>query len=299
VNRVRTGMSMVAASVLVLTGCGGSSPESAVDLLDRLTPGRTASAVVVDLRAAGEKLGVTGLDPRTAFASRNPGERRLAALFGAGFPLLAQPTSIPAVDAIDLTRVTAVANNGPAGRGLVVVLATDQPFAEVAGKLQAAGYTRDGDLLVKPNPARTAAASAVGGGSGVIVIGSDREGVRAAVEDRAEGIEGLALDVLTNVDAPAAAVLAPGEGCPHAIAIADDIDEGRGRLVVVTPDARPDRVTANQPGNVSFKNRTFEPPTVDDDRVTVPFRYPTDATGHTPLLTLGELIPKDVYDCAR
>lgn len=90
-----------------------------------------------------------------------------------------------AVDAIDLTRVTAVANNGPARRGLVVVLATEQPFEEVAGKLETTGYTRDGKLLVKPNPARTAA---VAGGSGVIVIGSDREGVRAAAEDQAEGI---------------------------------------------------------------------------------------------------------------
>lgn len=297
--RARAGVSMLAAGLVTLAGCGGPSSGSALELLDRLTPGETPSAVVVDLRAAGEKLGVTGLDPRTAFTTGDPAQRRMAALFGAGFPLLTQPVRIPALDAIDLTRVTAVANNGPIGRGLVVVLATEQPFDEVAGKLEAAGYTRDGDLLFKPNQARTAAASAIAGGSGVIAIGADREAVRAAAENRAEGIEGLARDVLTELDAPAAVVMAPGEGCPHAIAVADDIEGGRARLVVVTPKAQPGLLSAARPGNSSFAGRTFDPPTVDGDRVTAAFTYPAGDGFRGPLLTVGETPAEDIYTCGR
>ncbi len=85
-----------------------------------------------DLRVIRARLGVGDLDPRT-IAANDLVQRRYAALYATAVPLLASPAKPPLLEMIDLARVKAVATNGVgAGRRQVVVLATDQPFENLA-----------------------------------------------------------------------------------------------------------------------------------------------------------------------
>jgi hypothetical protein len=210
-------------------------------------------ATLVDLLRVRGDLQIGPTDPRQAFGSTNPADRRFAALFGIGFPLLEQPQQVPALDAIDLTRVAAVANNGLlAGRQLVVVLATAQPFAEIATKLRSAGYSGQGDVLTDKNlPPALAAASTVAGGQGVVAIGADATAVQAAANGTAAGIHGVPRDLIAALNAPAATVFVPGSGCIQAIGLADDVADDRGSLAVVTDSPQAGRLTAGQPRTTS------------------------------------------------
>ncbi|OLF19296.1 hypothetical protein BU204_02820 [Actinophytocola xanthii] len=270
-----------------------------VALLDRLTPGETTRAVVVDLRAAREKLGVGAVDPRTG-SFEDPARRHYADLYAAAFPLTGEPRQLPVLDAVDLGRVSAVASNGYLGEEAVAVLATDQPFDEVAAALVAAGYTRDGSLVREEDPARTefaGAASVVAGGEGVIAVGRSVDIVRAAAEGTAPGIRGVVRSLVDELSAPAAAAYEYGMDCPRALAVADDVDEDRGRLVVVADSPDAERLTADDPDAASFADMRFERPSVDADRVTVAMDYSSDTGAISPLVRILELVIGDVYDC--
>ena len=272
---------------LLLTGCGADGVDGPPNLLDRLSPGPASRIVVVDLEAVREKLGVGALDPRAA-SFEDPAERSYSAIYGAAFPLVAQPRSDPVLDAVELGRVTAAAGNGyPGGRYAVTVLATDQPFDEIARALEDAGYTRDGAVLHKEG-------QTVAGGDGVVAVGRNAGFVRAAVDGTAEGIHGVARELVEDLAAPAAQAFEFGTDCPRAVALADGTD-GAARLVVVTGAAAANHLTADDDGNPSFTGTRFDAPAADGDRVTADFTYAQD--GRPPLTILAETRAEDLYDC--
>jgi hypothetical protein len=297
------GACLTLAAALLAAGCGaaaGTDPAggSGLALLDRLTAGKIPGATVVDLQRVRRDLGLGDLDPTKA-AMRDPAQQHYRSVYGAALPLLEQPVDVPALAAIDLGRVTAAANNGPgAGADQVVVLATDQSFTDVSVELETIGYMRDGDVLRRQNPTRTAAASVVAGGPGVIALGQNRDEVQAAARGTAAGIHGAARDLLGALNAPAAVAVAPGSGCMTAVAIADDIDGGAARLAVATPRPRADRLAANKAGNGLFDEVTFGTVAITGDRLTVGMTYPQDGTSDPVLDMLSEASPNLLYDCA-
>jgi hypothetical protein len=300
--RATTAAAVLGAAALAafLGGCGtsGSStgPPTGTDLLDRLSPAGQPAAVYVDLRASRAKLGVGDLDPR-AIAANDLAQRRYAALYATAFPLLANPAKLPLLDMIDLAKAKAVATNGVgAGRRQVVVLATDQPFENLAAALVAAGYQRDGSMLHQPDAARSVGASTVAGGPGLIALGENADTVRAAAQGGAEGIRGPVRELVDSLGAPAILATSTAATCPTAIAFTDDIDGDRGRLVVVDAGANADRLTADDPNNTVLLGKRFDRPTIDHGRLTVTFSYQPDASPR-PLEILPEASLRDLYHC--
>jgi hypothetical protein len=184
-RRARTASAILTATAL-LVSCGKSGSSTAApsgtELIDRLSPAGQPAVVYVDLHAVRTALGIGELDPRKTLGT-NVAQRRYAALYASAFPLLAKAVTVPLLDMIDLATAKAVATNGlGAGRHQVVVLATDQPFDDLAGKLVAAGYQRDGSVLHQENAARSVGASTVAGGPGLIAVGEDTDAVRASAQ---------------------------------------------------------------------------------------------------------------------
>ena len=64
----------------------------------------------------------------------------------------------PVVAAFDGTKITAAAGNrGLIDGGLRDTIRTTQPFDQIAGGLEKAGWKRDGDSVVNPKPGSSAA----------------------------------------------------------------------------------------------------------------------------------------------
>ncbi|WP_046472505.1 hypothetical protein [Allosalinactinospora lopnorensis] len=298
------GLAAIVVGTALLAGCsGGGSGDSAagpaVTLLDRLADIDETGAVAVDLERARQKLGVDAADTESALLSEDPAERHFGGLASAALGPLIGPFDTPVTTAIDTSRVTAVASKGMgATTQRTTVLATDQPFSEVAEELEAEGYSRDGDVLEAPKTEQPMGIEAVSGDAEVIVVGDDAEAVRDAAEDRGDGSSGAVRELIESVDAPAAAAYAPGGGCPEAIAVADDIDDRRARVVVVTDSPQADRFTALQGEGAYFKGLSFDEPQVDGDRITAGLSYSEDNTAAHPLMMLtGDLPPDELYDC--
>jgi len=278
--------------LFAVAGCGlfGGSDTDDIKLLDRLTVLDVPAVVVVDVAAVRRGLGLGADYGKTDTTS--PAERRFIDLLGAAHPLLLTPFQSAAREAIDLGRVTAAAGNGGSGRQAVTILATDQPFEEVAKALEAGGYHRDGKVLRAPNNSRAMEAGAVAGGKGVIVVGGDPAAVLAAAEGRNGGVKGTVRDVADSLKAPAVKVVAPNGACFKAMAAADDLKDRRGRIVVVANGATADKF-AKQLQTVGY---TIDPPKVDGDRVTATLTYEENAA--TPLQLVGGEVPsKDIYSC--
>jgi hypothetical protein len=279
---------MLVPVMFAATGCGlfGGSDASAIQLLDRLAPLDVPAAVVVDVAAVRRELGLG------AAGGNEDAERRFNGVVGNAYPLLTTPFQSAVRDAIDLGRVTRAVGNGGSGRQAVTVLATDQPFDDVAKALEAGGYKRDGKVLRAPGNSRSMEAGAVAGGKGVIVVGGDAAAVLAAAEGRNGGIKGTVREVADSLKAPAVKVVAPKGACFKAMAAADDLKDRRGRLVVVASGATADKF-AKQLQTVGY---TLDPPKVDGERVTATLSYEENAA--TPLRLVGGEVPaKDIYNC--
>jgi hypothetical protein len=135
-------------SCLALVACGGDDGEGGggSDLVSRL-PGDARAVSVVDLTEVTKRLGL----PEDANPTKPPGDdgaeltqARLFGYAGDSFPYLVRLEQ-PLTEAIDETRVTATASTPVSGPDSVTVLATDQPFDEIAERLEAGDYEdRDG-----------------------------------------------------------------------------------------------------------------------------------------------------------
>jgi hypothetical protein len=286
-------------AVAGLSGCG-SEPPSAVSLLDRLAPLTPPAAAVIDVSRARDDLGVGDIGFIDALSSDDPAKARFGYLVSVGFPLLRSPVKVALLDALDSAKVTAVAANAVAyTRTAVTLIATDQPFDEIAEALVKAGYVRSGNLLRGPATLKPVEAQAVAGGEGVIAVGADIESVQAAAEGKGGGIKGPVRDLVTARDVPAAAAVETGTACPKALAVTDDVKNRRAQLVILDSAPKASRFTAGR-GSFIFRTFTFSEPKVDPDRITVDLTYPAGTTSPQPMESLyGETPIEGIYNCEK
>ncbi|MBA3302037.1 MAG: hypothetical protein H0T15_09240, partial [Thermoleophilaceae bacterium] len=221
-----------AVALLAWVGCGGEapSPGSGADaqaLTGKLNP-KTPAAAAVDLTEVREALDLPAdADPRK--------ERELLFLAGLAIAPLQSPKETPVGDAIDFGQVSAAAGGGLFSPTAVNVLASGQDFDEIAEKLGAEGFRRDGDVLVTDRPAFEAGASAVAGGDGLIALATTPGEARAALE-REEDETPLAR-ALELVDGPVrAASVAADQSCFESYAASDEVKPQGGEVVIQTKE---------------------------------------------------------------
>jgi hypothetical protein len=287
-------------AVAGLSACGSGDTPSPADLLDRLEPLEPAAAAVIDVDRARADLGVGGIGFLDALASGDPAKARFGYLVSVGFPVLRSPVKVALLDALDSARVTAVASNTVAyNRNGVTLIATDQPFDEIAEALVKAGYTRTDNLLRGPSTIRPVEAQAVAGGDGVIAVGADLESVRVAAEGKGGGIKGTVRDLIDARDVPAAAAIETGTSCPTAVSVTDDVKNRKAQMVILDGAPKASRFTAAR-GSFVFRTFTFQEPKVDKGRVVVDLTYPAGTTSPQPMEALfGETPMEGIYNCER
>lgn len=241
---MRVVAAIVLATAMLLVGCGGSGdgdgPEP-VSELARLVPENPFGVSEVDLVALKDALGLPA-DADPAAPPEGEAGRRLTSVARAVVPFChgvepPEPIDVAIRQAVDCSQIQAAA--APAGVGLwsLTIMRTEQPFDEIADSLTAAGYSRQGRLLGYPGgttPMRYAE----------VVAGADDETLIALARDRTAGFAALgeapaAPDARPELSALGALTAAPartarlGNGeCVAAYAIADQIADDRGELVV-------------------------------------------------------------------
>jgi hypothetical protein len=221
--------------------------------------------------------------------------RRYADLLAVAVPQLESPYTASArvMAAINFSQVTAAANSG-IGTDQVVVLATTQPFAQLAGKLTAAGYTRSGDLLRMPAQLAPGEIPAIAGTQGFVALGTDPATVQAVAEGHAKGVNGPVRDALTTLNSPVAESAPLAGSCLTGFAMSDDITGDAGRFLITTNNPQANRLTM---GNVtSLLHVQLGTATASGDQLTVPYTYKPSA-GAPPLDSLGELPINQIYRC--
>jgi hypothetical protein len=159
------------------------------------------------------------------------------------------------------------------------------------------GYTRNGRVLTAAG-ARMGSGRAVAGADGLLAIGDTAATVERAVEAGAGNLSGTVKDLAAGLGGPAVSVVAPGRPCPTAIAVADELMDRKGRLVIVAGGVAPDRLRADESDLSVLKGLTFGEPAVDGDRMTVPFTYSDERFAQSPLGVLfGEVPLDEIYSC--
>jgi hypothetical protein len=295
---------MIVLAPAALAACGGGSDDggSGGDLVERV-PGNARVIGFVDFEAAKETLGL----PADADPSDLPdaeGEdflahQRLFAAAGLALPYLSRPTGPPLSEAIDHSRVNAAASAPIIGEDSMAVLATDQPFDEIAERLEADGYRRDGDVLVSDEPFLEIGFRAVGAGDGVVAMAQTAEGVQAALDGGAgEGGEELR-DLLDEVDAPIRAASRVEGNCLTGVAVGDELSPASGVLLMRAEDgAEAEAFRAEGIHQLGYARAfEFEESAADGDLASVGFDYPP-RPGVTPTsLLMGELVLGSFYRC--
>ncbi len=283
-------MLLAMLATLATAACGPDEPDRApTGLLDRLSPMGSPAATLVDLVRLRKELGLPA-DHGRATGDRTPAQLRFDSILSMAYPVWATAFQSPARDAIDIGRVTTVANNGR-GRQGVTVLATGQKLGDITAALRQGGYTEDGGVWRAPAGNRATEAAAIAGGDGFLVTGADAVAVRLAAEGKGTGIRGRVRDLIAELDAPAAAAAEFSEGCIDAAAVADDVAGQKGRLKLVVPGASADRMKTGR-----TQQFTVEEPKLDGDTVTVTLTHERAET--TPLQFVGgESSFSELYDC--
>jgi hypothetical protein len=303
-------LACAAAAALALAACSGGAPsptgnattagDAPASLLDRLElpADMLPTAAIINVQQVRSLLGLPASTPPRS--PKTPAQWHYQDVFGMVVPMLELPYDMPAITAIDFSKVTAAARNGP-GREQVVVLATTQPFAQLADELSAHGYTRTGDLLSNPKSSSLPLAqiAAIAGAPGIIALGNDPAAVRAAVEGRAHGITGPLRDALDSLNAPAVeGVALGGSSCMSALAVSDDIAGNAGRLLILltsTPQAA--RLTAGQRTEANPRPPHLGTPVINGQQLTAPYTYAAPPDGISLFESFYEMPIKQLYRC--
>jgi hypothetical protein len=301
---------VVAGLVIFACGCGGSEDEPAPPTLDELAElvpsGQGVAAT--DLAAAKEALGLDsqtdpseGIPPQDADAT--DAERRFARAALIALPHLGAGAEIPLLEAIDESRVTAAINT--LGGDEFTVIATDQPFDEIAAVLEQRGWAGDGETL-EAEESSVDPYAAIAPGDGYIAVGDEVDAVEAAAAgeaqpggpDRDLALEladpaaiarelELSPDFIRGLPGPVAAAARRDGKCVEVIAIADHLADGEAELVLVTTDAPdPEAFLLDDEGaklpEELFLNRgvpAFGEAVAEGGRLVAPFTYPVEAEG--------------------
>jgi hypothetical protein len=295
-------------AAFLLAACGeDEAPEletaqnPAVALAERIPEGPVAAVTAVDLAAARDAL---GLPPDAAPIGASPDdsgeELRFASVVGTAIPHLGQPRDVPVAEAIDPGEVTAAASSAFSGPEAVTVLATEQPFDEIAASLEDAGYRREGEVLQTLESGTEVVHTIVAGGDGVVAMGGDLELVSSAAEGETPSPSGTDRELLASLaEAPAISAVGSRDACVEGFAVADELAGGRGEMeIVAAGEASADRFAADRAKAGPLADFEFEDPRVDAQSVTVPFTYPLSVPGTPLAVVTGELPSREIYDCA-
>lgn len=207
--------------------------------------------------------------------------------------LLAGKTD-PFVEALDGTAVTAAASNQSDPNGPVSVIQTDQPFADLASKLEGAGYKRDGDTLSDPTAVVSEVASA---GDRVIVA----TGNGAAAGELAGSPPGGPSELISLIDfdggSMAGATTVDGAQSPCMTALG-----GRGPADATGGTARFQVDGTAEAGSVdaaALEAANLKPgePKADGDTVEIPFTAPQQPGGNPVGQLIVNVDPAKLYDC--
>jgi hypothetical protein len=298
-------------AVVALTGAGcGSDSDSgessaSTDLAASL-PGDPTAVYYLDLEATRQELGVAAdTDPVSEEALTGDADDEQAAelYLTAGIVLphvtesFSERFELDATgEAIDHSQVSAAASGEGGDGGRAVVLATDQPFDEIAQSLEAAGFEADGDVLsganADPEPAFPYVAET---GDGTVVLATEL----AAAEEAAAG-ETSASDAAAlagKLDQPQRQALAAEQDCVRGFAVGGDAVGGELEIVIRVdgePDA--DRV-ANEAALISGGTIVLGEAEVDGDLVRVTATAPEGGDEPTGEFAGGGVFTDDVYEC--
>jgi hypothetical protein len=169
--------------------------------------------------------------------------------------------SAPVEEAIDERLVTRAIFDGDA-----VIVATAQPYAEVAKAMVAGGATEDGDVLVHDTYSVGEA------GPGLLAVALDPKAIRT-VQARAGGrVPAKLQQVLDGAgEGPIrAASLDPKGACVTSVAVSGGEGDQATAVIAVRGKASPDRSRLGRP--VGGEGRyAFQDPQADGVRLTVPF----------------------------
>lgn len=293
---------MLLVIALGAAACGGEEESASAgsrELVDRLPRLEPAGVIYVDVDAARAALGLgPAVDPESVLEGSDA-ERRFVLVAAAAVPYIGSPVDTAVRKAIDATQIRAAANNFlTVGEESVSVLATDQPFDEIAATLEDEGFTRDGEVLTSGESPQAVGATAVAGGEGIVALGFTPEAVEAAAAGEAEPADGPERDLLASLDAPAVAAFATSDGCSEAIGAADALTDGEGELVVAASEPDAARFVFDDSEDFLVQDLRFGEPSVDGDLVRAPVTVPLDSisTGLLGILR-GDLPTGTIYDC--
>lgn len=296
------------------SSAAGDVGRSVDDLVALLPDGQAVA--VTDFVAARAALAL-GADANPTI-DEGPDEQALRRLGRAA--ILSDPLPYdghdPAATAIDHGQVTAAATvNMAEGSDVwqVTLIATPQPFDEIAAALEEAGYVRDGDVLAYDEftldeanelPPGVLYETIVGGDGVVALAQSGPSGMGAAATLLGDivvgdaGEEGMAAAVVASLTAPTRLGVAssdPDAPCVQGIGLGDHLD-GTGELLI-RPDGDAD-VAAGAVDGDEIGSATLSAPIADGGDL----RYATAGDGNlvfvgNTLAAHWESLAADLYRC--
>jgi hypothetical protein len=297
------------AAVTAAIGCGsGSSPEPS-DLAASL-PGDPPFVSYLDLAAAKEALelpddadpadygAIDDLDDPTPEAQLVQAARNSLPHVTEAFTVTFEPDAT--TEAIDHTQVTAAASSlSPEAGGRAAILATEQPFDEIAEALEASGFELDGDVYAgesaEPKPQLPYVADL---GDGRIVVAAELADAEEALAGKAEPAEAATL--LAELDAPQreATEVDLDDTCVTAFALGGEPGGSEVELAfTVDAEAVADRVPSEVELVTGDEPAQLGEPDVDGETVRVTATPPEGVTDPSTLFAAGAILGNELYDC--
>jgi hypothetical protein len=305
------GLGALIAVTAALVGCGDDDaspdpPDRPITELLAYLEGDVPFAYATDVDLARQELHLPEDADATdlwAASELDPGDPLIDLIqaVGPGLPALDEFVAtfeVPAVlEAIDGTRLSAIANNKMGAAEEVAVLATAQPFDEIAEELEGT-YTRDGETLRSTDP-EMSVARLDDLGDGLILLTGRKVDADALIDNPPGGPTG-AEAMIGDSTGPTFSFInfSRAPGCVLGAAIIGPADQTAGQIaVLVEGDAS---VKAVPTGTVDGDDWTIElgEASAVGSVVTVPYSAALEANRTATPAPLGLLVGGDVYDCS-
>jgi hypothetical protein len=270
-----------------LAGCGDGEEDAIlppdppdIEALVDYFPDDAYQMEAVDLVALRAELGLPGDADPTVYPKPVTDMTRAEMLFSAGalssFPYARQaqaeffdPGKAPLSIAIDHSQVKGAAS-AETSNGPITVIATDQPFEEVANALAERGWTEDGDVLESPEQ-RDTIRFAAPGEEGEIVLGMERALLDSAVNGETDGNSAGAMMGGASGSVRFAFADQENRGCVSAVAGGGDAARGKGTVLVDGGDDPDPAAFEAVTVEANERNVEFGEPEVLGNLLRVPF----------------------------
>lgn len=298
---------LAALALIAIPGCGGGGDEgtgemSSTELLQMLPEAEQPQVVAADVDAAREAAGLAGDADPTDLDSGQSRNRFVVSTF-VGLWNISFPNNNPVRDALDHSVISAYAAHLFQEPGAITLVATTQPFDDLAEGLEEAGYERDGDVVFSDGDPEELSYTAAAPGDGFLVLGYDPDTVRRVAAGEAEPASSPEVEaVLAHDDAPVVAAIAPEE--PECIVTMTSTDqvEGGGTLYIRTA-GKPDLDAFQRLDSPAFSSIGFGvgEPQIAGDEISIEIEVDPSGSGLVnPVVAVAStllLAPDEIYDC--